>query len=139
MAADGSALMNNNLLVIDVTCKDPVSVKGHMRDIVMIPFTGVATGSDFVGKVIGEGVDTQKISPDGKVFLSARYMLEGKDATGAPCRVFIENQGSGETGFHPMIVTDSEYLSNWETMPLVATIEGTESGVVVRIFKEDLS
>ncbi len=89
----------NNLLKIDVTCKEPLSVKGHTRDIVMIPFTGVVTGSGFTGKVIGEGVDTQKISTHGECFLSARYMLEGTDATGTPCRVFYREPGKQQDRF----------------------------------------
>ena len=60
-------------------------------------------------------------------------MLEGKDATGTPCRIFIESEGNEKTGFHPVIVTDSEYPSDWETTPLVATVEGTENGVMITI------
>ncbi len=128
--------MKEPILEIDVACKDAISVKGHGRDIVMIPFTGTASGPHFTGTVVGEGVDTQKISHDGGVFLSARYMLEGRDAEGKPCKVFIENQGSEETGFHPLIVTDSEYLSRWEAASLVSTIEGKPGGVLVMIYED---
>lgn len=82
------------LMEIKVTCHEPVSVEGKNKKIVMIPFGGEASGEYFNGKVIGTGVDTQKIDPDGKIMLSARYMLEGTDAAGNACRIFVENQGN---------------------------------------------
>ena len=127
--------MRELLLEIDVTCMEAVSVKGHTRGIVMIPFTGEASGPFFTGKVIGEGVDTQKIV-DGKCTLSARYMLEGQDVTGSSCRIFIENEGNDEIGFRPKIVTDSAHLSPWETASLTATVTPKEGGVMVRIYRE---
>lgn len=128
--------MEEPIFEIDVVCKEAVSVKGQNMNIVMIPFTGTTAGPHFTGNVVGEGVDTQKISAGGTVLLSARYMLEGKDAEGMPCRVFIENQGCEETGYHPVIVTDSKYLSQWETVPLISTIEGKPGGVMVRIYED---
>ena len=94
------------LMEIRVRCDGPVSVKGTEKQIVMIPFTGEASGPYFNGRVVGTGVDTQTIGKDGKAFLSARYMLEGDDAAGSSCRIFVENQGSWETGFTPKVVTD---------------------------------
>ena len=82
----------------------------------------------------GTGVDTQTIE-NGGITLSARYMMEGKDAEGNPCRIFVENQGNGESGFHPMIVTDSALLREWETAELSATVEGAPGGVTVRIYR----
>ncbi|MBR3741798.1 MAG: DUF3237 family protein [Clostridia bacterium] len=132
--------MNGDLLLeIQVNILDSLQVKGSARDIVMIPFTGAAGGPWFTGKIIGPGVDTQKISKDGKAALSARYMLEGRDKSGQSCRIFIENQGSFDTGFQPMIVTDSALLSSWETACLYATVEGAPGGVLVRIFRKDES
>ena len=128
--------MGDLILEIDVDCFDAVHIKGNTRDIVMIPFTGKATGPYFSGSVIGEGVDTQKIGKDGECVLSARYALEGRDAEGQTCRVFIENQGSDKAGFHPMIVTDSKYLAKWETMALSSTITPKAGGVIVRIYAD---
>ncbi len=125
------------LLEIQVRILESIRVKGAARDIVMIPFTGTADGPWFTGKVIGPGVDTQRISKDGKAALSARYMLEGTDKSGRPCRIFIENQGSFDTGFTPLIVTDSALLSDWETAKLRATVESAPGGVPVRIFRKD--
>lgn len=100
------------LMEIRVRCDGPVSVKGTEKQIVMIPFTGEASGPYFNGRVVGTGVDTQTIGKDGKAFLSARYMLEGDDAAGSSCRIFVENQGSWETGFTPKVVTDSPLLAD---------------------------
>ena len=123
-----------SLLQINVTCLPVQEVKGHTLDIVMVPFTGEAHGSGFNGHVIGTGVDTQKYDKNGRGVLSARYMLEGHDAAGQKCRIFIENEGTGE--WHPRIVTDSELLADWETAVLSATVDPAEGGVTVRIYKE---
>ena len=126
--------MDNKLLMeIHVQCSEPMTVKGQTMDIVMIPFTGTAEGPYFHGVMVGSGVDTQKITPDGKVMLSARYMLEGVDSAGNACRVFIENQGNEAEGFCPWLVTDSPVLQQWEGKKLTATIGGTPQGVLVRI------
>ena len=125
------------LLEIRVRLLDALHVKGATRDIAMLPFTGTAGGPWFTGSVIGQGVDTQKIGKDGKAVLSARYMLEGTDKSGRKCRIFIENQGSFDTGFRPVIVTDSALLASWETMPLSASVESAPGGVLVRVFREE--
>lgn len=124
------------LMKIKVTCSEPVSVTGQNRTIVMIPFTGEASGPYFNGSVIGPGVDTQKINKGGIAVLSARYMLEGKDSAGNTCRVFVENQGSFETGFTPSVVTDSPVLADWETANLYATAEGIPEGVMISIYRK---
>ena len=124
------------LLEITVACEEPVSVKGQETTVVMIPFTGTTEGPYFRGKTVGTGVDTQRIGQDGETRLSARYMLEGQDAAGNACRIFIENQGGWENGFTPRIVTDSPLLKDWETADLGATVEGIPGGVLVRIFRK---
>ena len=126
--------MNELLLEIHVTCREAVSVEGGSRKIVMGPFDGQAEGPLFTGRIVGTGVDTQTIE-NGGITLSARYMMEGKDAEGNPCRIFVENQGNGESGFHPMIVTDSALLREWETAELSATVEGAPGGVTVLIYR----
>ena len=124
------------LMEIRVSCDEPVSVKGSEKQIVMIPFTGEASGPYFTGRVVGTGVDTQTIGKDGKASLSARYMLEGDDAAGNHCRIFVENQGTWETGFTPSVVTDSPLLAGWETAPLSAGVEVVTGGVMIRIFRK---
>ena len=126
--------VQEQLLEIHVRCFEAISVKGRNRSIVMIPFDGNAEGLLFSGRVNGQGVDTQTIE-ERSVTLSARYMLEGKDAEGNSCRIFIENQGNMETGLHPRIVTDSPLLRGWEGAELSSTVEGAPGGVTVRIFR----
>ena len=72
-----------------------------------------------------------------RTLLSARYMLEGTDAAGNACRIFIENQGSWQEGFTPRIVTDSSLLKELETAELTATVDGIPGGVLVRIFRKE--
>ena len=129
--------MDELLMEIRVTCREPVSVSGANRTIVMIPFTGEATGPYFTGHVTGPGVDTQTIDPDGRVMLSARYMLEGTDAAGNACRVFVENQGNPEGGLTPSIVTDSPVMARLETADLYATADGIPGGVLIRLLERE--
>ena len=122
------------LMEIHVQCQEPLVVQGQTRDIAMIPFTGEASGPQFHGTITGPAVDTQKIPKGGEAFLSARYLIRGKDREGNDCQVFIENQGSAGSGFRPIIVTDSPLLASWETRPLTAEVDGIPGGVLVRIF-----
>ncbi len=127
---------NELLMEIRVECGEAASVRGQETTIVMIPFTGTTEGPYFCGKTVGTGVDTQRIGEDGIARLSARYMLEGTDKSGQSCRIFIENQGSFDTGFTPTVVTDSALLSDWETAALRATVDVVPGGVAVRVFRE---
>ena len=132
----GKREMTELIMEIRVKCEEPISVTGAKKKITMIPFTGEATGAYFRGQIIGPGVDTQKIEKDGTTALSARYMLEGADYGGNPCRIFIENQGFWGGAFVPAIVTDSPLLSDWESANLSATVEGIPGGVLVSVFKK---
>ncbi len=124
------------ILVINVICNESYGVSGTHSDVVMIPFTGTADSDYFKGKIIGTGVDTQKIPKGKRAFLSARYMLEGKDYEGQECRIFIENQGDDMACCKPVIVTDSRALAELENIPLRAVVEPVEGGVTVKIYKE---
>lgn len=113
---------------------DSVFVKGKLKDVNMISFTGKVKGKYFNGKVIGTGVDTQYISKNDPALLSARYMLEGTDIDGNQCRCFIENNGSFEKGFIPKIVTDSPALSDYEGAELKAEVDPKDNKVIISIF-----
>lgn len=130
-------LTNDPILIIHVICEEAFSVTGSKSDVVMIPFTGTAEGPLFQGKIIGTGVDTQKIPKGGRAFLSARYMLEGKDFEGRECRIFIENQGEDMNCCTPKVVTDSAALAELEDLPLKAVVTPSEGGVTVKVYKED--
>ncbi len=106
--------------------------------IVMIGFEGTAEGEYFTGHTIGQCVDTQKYTPDGKGTLSARYMLEGVDHTGRSCKVFVENFGASLEDLHPTILTDSEALSFLQEIPLRSTVTvEPENRICVRIFRDN--
>lgn len=117
---------------VDIT--ESVFVKGSHEDVCMLSFTGEAKGKYFNGRVIGCGVDTQHISKDGNMNLSARYMLEGRDSDGNDCRCFIENNGDFANGFFPQIITNSPVLSQFEGAELKAEIVNKENGVIVSIY-----
>ena len=130
--------MKELILEIIVRLTGDYFVQGDGMDIRMLPFVGTAQGKYFTGKTIGESVDTQRISKDGSLELSARYMLEGMDYQVKPCRVFIENNGNNSTGeicCTPKIVTDSVALKEWETISLTSKVEPIPDGVRVSIFK----
>jgi hypothetical protein len=131
-----SAAQAGLMMEIRVECGEAVSVRGGETTVVMIPFTGSADGPYFRGRIVGTGVDTQRIGKDGIARLSARYMLEGTDAAGNACRIFIENEGSGQEGFTPRLVTDSPLLKGWETEKLSAAVDGIPGGVLVKIFRK---
>lgn len=119
-----------------VLTKNIYSVKGKELDICMLPFTGIAEGPYFNGKVLGEGVDTQKIYHDGRVVFSARYMMEGTDFKGNPCRVFVENNGDALEHLVPTVVTDSNDLQFLAEAELSSQVEPIENGVKVSIYKK---
>lgn len=123
------------LMEIDIRIKGSQFVAGHTRDICMIEFDGTARGSYFNGEVIGTGVDTQKIEKTKEMVLSARYMLDGKDADGNDCRMFIENNGSDFNNCKPTIYTNSPLLADWETSDLTAKVIPNDSGVLIQIYK----
>ena len=129
--------MKELLLTVDVVCARGISVRGSKKEVNMVPFTGRAYGTMFTGKIVGTGVDTQTTDlMTGKCTLSARYMLQGFDMEGTPCRIFIENSVRDQAGWHPRLVTDSPMLSSWESLPLTASVDSTDLGVVVRIYSE---
>ncbi len=89
-------------------------VCGHKAFINMVLFEGECDCENFKGRVLPGGVDTQRYYEEGKGCLSARYMLEGVDKAGKPCKIFIQNEGEHDNGFlptTPKIYTDSEQLS----------------------------
>lgn len=134
-AEEGQGKRAEMLLKIQVQCKEAVSVRGRCGDIVVIPFSGSAEGPYFSGRILGEGVDVQKLGRDARKLLSARYVLEGEDFTGQKCRIFIENQGYQGEVYRPFVVTDSEALAGWEEEELWDTVEGTADGVCVKIYR----
>jgi Protein of unknown function (DUF3237). len=110
--------------------------------VVMILFTGHATGHYFEGVVLDGGVDTQVIGKCGERHtLSARYILQGRDHADQPCEIYIENNGSFNKDLknvlfrtYPKIITNSQALSFLHHALLIGEGLLTEAGVEIKIF-----
>jgi hypothetical protein len=111
--------------------------------VVMILFSGCATGKYFKGKVLPGGIDTQIICRFGdRQTLSARYMLEGKDYTGETCKIFIENNGNMNKKLkdvmfrtNPQIITNSKALDFLNHDLLVGEGYSESDGVEIKIYR----
>ena len=125
------------ILEVHVHVKSSDYVEGHTLNVAMLPFDGTADGPYFTGKVIGSGVDTQKIQKSGEMLLSARYMLEGTDYKNNPCRIFIENSGNDMAHCTPMMVTNSPALAEWETAKLTACVKPGPEEVLIQVYRVD--
>ena len=125
------------VMIVHVKVSENISyLKGKEMDVCMLPFTGTVEGPYFNGKVLDGGVDTQMIYHDGRFQLSARYMLEGTDYKGNPCRVFIENNGKAMDQCVPSIVTDSSELQFLSEQELFSKVIATQDSVTVFIYKK---
>lgn len=124
------------LLEIDVKITGYEAVESKRGKIAMIEFDASCECELFKGKSVSKGCDTQTIYNSGNMKLSARYMLEGVDCEGLPCRIFIENNGPSLDLCQPKIVTNSEALSFLEIADLRANVVPTQSGVCVKIYEE---
>lgn len=97
---------------------DAVHLKSKAGEVDMIPFKGYVDCPLFSGTVVPCGVDTQVVNAAGVRHMSARYMLQGKDADGQECSIYIENNGwfddaAKSMPFHtvPTFLTDSKCLA----------------------------
>lgn len=133
--------MMQEVLTISVKITGQDRVAGAVGDAGMVYFTGEVDCENFKGRILPGGVDTQR-NNGSHITISARYMLEGTDGDGAPCHIFIENNGvispSGEiTRTVPTVVTDSPRLKWLETAQLSGTLEPKgEMAVLIHIFAE---
>ena len=108
--------------------------------VTMIPFSGSVDCANFKGKVLPTGVDTQIGGPTSRT-LSARYMIQGTDATGAECSIFIENNGWFETQSMPFktvptFITDSKTLAPYlHTNKFRGEGHPDTKGVLIKFFE----
>jgi len=131
------------ILTVHVKIGKTIELRNSDGDsVVMILFTGHATGKYFKGIVLDGGVDTQVIGKHGdRHTLSARYILQGRDHADQSCEIYIENSGNfnkdlnnGLFRTYPKIVTNSPALSFLNHALLVGEGLPTESGVDIKIF-----
>ncbi len=133
--------MSEPVLTIDVVLDDVIEVNGISGKAAMILFHGESNCSNFRGRILPGGVDTQKEAFGEKRFLSARYVLEGIDCEGEKCRIFIENNGTidapdAQIRTVPVIYTDSNALKWLETANLYGAVDGKSGGVLISIFRD---
>ncbi|TYQ18190.1 UNVERIFIED_CONTAM: uncharacterized protein DUF3237 [Acetivibrio alkalicellulosi] len=136
--------MFEELFMVHVEIKEEILLNNLYGDsVVMISFTGSATGKYFTGKVLSGGVDTQIIEKQrDRHIISARYMLEGKDINGQKCKIYIENNGyaikeSGNVLFrtYPKIITDSKALNFFNQELLTGEVIHTDIGLNIKFYR----
>ena len=106
----------------------------------MVLFEGECDCENFKGKVLPGGVDTQHYYAEGKGRISARYMLEGVDKEGNPCKIFIQNDGEHDNGFlptTPKVYTHSEALRWLEDADLVGHLIFEGDKLIISICTKD--
>lgn len=114
------------------------SVAGNSGSATMIHFTGRGECDNFNGNVVADSVDTRLKFPGMVESLSARYILDGTDAAGRPCRIYVENNGIDDNGMvtEPVIITDSPDYAWVETAPLHGTVSW-EKGLTIHMWTVD--
>ena len=129
--------MEREILEIAVTTDGVTEVAGAAGTARMIMFGGTASGEFFSGRVMPCAVDTQ-IDSGGFTTLSARYILEGRDADGNKCRIFVENNGTSKNGAistKPKFLTDSPVFKRFESANLSGTVVTENDRLIVKIFE----
>ena len=121
------------IMAIDVILDECLEVEGQGGKACMILFHGTCDCGLFHGRILPGGADTQKEKSGELRTLSARYILEGTDAEGNACRIFIENNGAvqkdGQITTKPLIYTDSKALAWLEQADLTGHVQPAEHGV----------
>ena len=108
----------------------------------IIPFGGTVESDLFCGKILPGAADIQVTNGGGTRHMCARYMFEGTDYTGAPCHLFVDNNGYFERDSMPRpfeatptFMTDSEALADYlHGAHFRAEGWGKQGGVDIRIF-----
>ena len=98
---------------VHVILDQTLSVQGGKGSATMILFHGDLDTTFFKGEIQPGAVDTQKSGS-----ISARYIIQGKDADGTPTKIFIENNQINGV-LKPMVLTDNPKLrwlenTDWE-------------------------
>ena len=115
-------------------------VKGSTGTSTMIHFTCKGECENFNGQGIKgfDFVDTRHKIPGRVETLSARYILEGTDKNGNPCKIYVENNGVDDNGMvtEPTIITDCPDYGWIETAPLRGTVSW-EKGLTIHVWAEE--
>ncbi len=131
-----------DIMKIYVSVRDCVGMESEETNIYMLLFDGYCEGPYFNGTILNGGVDTQ-IHTANRHALSARYMMEGTDAQGQKCRVFVENNADMSDGYEhvtsPRIYTDSANLKWLEKEELVGKLITGGEQVIIEIRTRETS
>ena len=138
--------MNDPILEIKIDINGPgLRMKTELGEVSMVPFGGSASSKLFTGIVEPWGVDTQIVNQINIRHLSARYVLTGKDQSGADCHIYIENnawQKADEFSLQfqsvPTFYTDSALLAPYlhrNQFVGIGTIQ--EDGLWIRFYEID--
>lgn len=104
---------------IEVYSDQVSELKATNGFVAMIPFGGHVESELFTGTILPGGIDVQVQNAAGIRHMCARYMFEGRDHTGTPCRLFVDNNGYFEPQPRnlmpfrtcPTLMTDSAALA----------------------------
>ena len=110
-------------LLIQTDPEKTAELEGEGRRVRMIPFSGTAAGPLFQGVIAPGAVDTQITNAAEVRHMSARYMLTGRDHTGWPCHIFVQNDGWFTDGARPR---------PWHSVPTFLTDSPTLAPVLHR-------
>ena len=107
-------------ILVETDPAGTVEMTNGLQTVKMIPFRGTVNSEIFRGIVEPCGVDTQVTNAAGVRHMSARYMLTGKDSSGADCHIYVENNGYFTNGERPRpfrtvptFLTDSALLRDY--------------------------
>lgn len=112
--------------------------------VVIKPLRGYAIGSIFAGEVAPCGVNIQIVNKNNVRRMNSHFVLVGKDAHGAPCRIYVENDGwfngniANQFRTSPTILSDSPELAAYFSSRTFVG-EGVRAGdsVEMRFFEVD--
>lgn len=109
---------------IDIYGDKVSAMECEIGKVVIIPFGGEVKSELFTGHLLPGAADVQVTNAAGIRHMQAKYMFDGVDADGKPCKLFVNNNGFFEPDsmpnpFHacPTFMTDSKKLGAYLHQP----------------------
>lgn len=137
--------MAEPIMIFKVTAnpEDCSDMKSPYGGVTIIPFTATVESPLFTGKTRPGACDVQVENPAGSRNMCAKYLFEGTDSEGNPCRLFVENNGylaevmRNDPYFHayPKFMTDSPVLGEYLSQQRFRSeVQGRGWGVEIRVY-----
>ena len=126
-----------------VNREDCSEMSSPYGSVTFIPFTATVESALFTGKTLPGACDVQVENPAQSRNMCAKYMFEGVDHQGNPCKLFVENNGwlapvmRNDPFFHacPRFLTDSPVLGPYLCQQRFRSeVQGRDWGVEIRIY-----